>query len=65
MTSELACVRKARKIVEENGDQILLCKENKKKQKNGVRTPLVHKEDKKGLNEPQTTIFSPLRSVVN
>ena len=57
MAAELTYSR-TRKIVEENGEQILLRKENKKKKKeNGVRTPLVPKEDKKGLNEPQTTIF--------
>ena len=65
MAAELTCARRTRIIVEEDGEQILLRKENKKK-KNGVRTPLVPKEDKKGLNEPQTTIFhlSPIRSVV-
>ena len=31
--------------------------EHEKKKENGVRTPLVPKEDKKGLNEPQKTIF--------
>ena len=54
MAAGLTC---ARKLVEENGKQILLRKENKKKREKGVRTPLVPKEDKKGLNEPQTTIF--------
>ena len=41
----------------ENGDQVLLRKENKK---NVIRTPLVRKEDKKGGNEPQTIIFNLL-----
>ena len=45
------------KLLEENGDRVLLRKENKK---NGIRTPLVRKEDKKGGNEPQTTIFNLL-----
>ena len=31
MTSELTCARRTRKIVKENGDYILLRKENKKK----------------------------------
>ena len=44
-------------FLEENGDRVLLRKENKK---NGIRTPLVRKEDKKGGNEPQTTIFNLL-----
>ena len=39
--------------------------QEKKKKENGVRTRLVPKEDKKGLNKPQTTIFSLIRSVVN
>ena len=41
--------------------------QEKQKKKNGVWTPLVHKEDKKDLNEPQneTTIFSPIRWIVN
>ena len=60
MAAELTYARRTRKIVEENGDQILLRKENKTNQ-NGFWTPLAHKEDKKGLNEPQTTIFSPMR----
>ena len=69
MAAELTCARRTRKIVEENGEQILR-KENKKKKKkeNGVRTPLMPKEDKKGLNEPlkqPSSIFSPIRSVVN
>ena len=51
MAAELNCARRTRKIVEENAEQILR-KENKKKKKgNGVRTPLVPKEDKKGLND--------------
>ena len=41
----------------EDGDQVLLRKENKK---NGIQTPLVRKEDKKGGNEPQTTILNLL-----
>ena len=45
-------------FLEENGDRVLLRKENKK---NGIRTPLVRKEDKKGGNEPQTTM-SPYRT---
>ena len=58
MATELICARRARQIVEENDDQLLLRRENKKKkQQNGVPTALVHKKDKKGLNEPQTTIF--------
>ena len=51
-------LRKKNKIfLEENGDQVLLRKENKK---NGIQTPLVRKEDKKGGNEPQTTILNLL-----
>ena len=57
MAAELTCARKTKKFLEENGDQVLLRKENKK---NGIRTPLVRKEDKKGGNEPQTTIFNLL-----
>ena len=45
MAAELTCARRARKIVEENGEPILPRKENKKKKENGVRTPLVPKED--------------------
>ena len=58
MAAELTCARRTRKIVEENGEQILR-KENKKEKKkeNGVQTPLMPKDDKKGLNKPQTTIF--------
>ena len=63
MASELTCARRTRKIVEDNGDYILLRKESKKK-KNGVRTSLVPKEDKKNLKRP-SSIFSPIRSVVN
>ena len=37
---------------EESGKQI-----RREKKTNGARTPLMPKEDKKGLNEPQTTIF--------
>ena len=51
-------LRKKNKIfLEENGDQVLLRKENKK---NGGWTPLVRKEDKKGGNEPQTNILNLL-----
>ena len=57
MAAELTCARRTKKFLEENGDQVLLRKENKK---NGIRTPLVRKEDKRGGNEPQTTIFNPL-----
>ena len=39
--------------------------QEKKRKENGVGTRLVPKEYKKGLNEPQTTIFSLIRSVVN
>ena len=43
---------------QEKGNQILLRNENKKKTKeNGAHTPLVGKEDKKGLNQLQTTIL--------
>ena len=65
MAAELNCARRTRIIVED-GKQILLRKENKKKKENGFGTPLVPKEDKKGLNEPQMTIFylPPIRSVV-
>ena len=46
-------------------DEILLRKEKKTKTKeNGIWTPLVHKEDKKGLNEHQMTIFSTIRLIV-
>ena len=53
MAAELTYARRTIKIVDENGDQILLHKEKKKKnpKETGVRTPLVCKEDKKGLNE--------------
>ena len=57
MAAELTCARRTKKFLEENGDQALLHKENKK---NGIQTPLVRKEDKKGGNEPQTTIFNLL-----
>ena len=57
MAAELTCARRTKDFLEENGDQVLLRKENKK---NGIRTPLVRKEDKKGGNEPQTTIFNLL-----
>ena len=57
MAAELTCARGTRNFLEENGDQVLLRKENKK---NGIRTPLVRKEDKKGGNEPQTTNFNLL-----
>ena len=33
MADELTCARRTRKVVEENGDQILLRKENKKNKK--------------------------------
>ena len=40
MAAELSCARRTRKLAEENGDQIFLRKENKKKIKeNGVQTP--------------------------
>ena len=55
--AELTCTRRTRKIVEENGEQVLRKNKEKKKKENGVATHLVPKEDKKGLNEPQTTIF--------
>ena len=65
IAAKLTCAKR-RKIVKENGRQIFLRKENKKKKtQNGVWTPPVHKEDDKGLNEPQTTIFSPITLVVN
>ena len=51
------CKKNKKKFLEENGDQVLLRKENKK---NDIRTPLVGKEDKKGGYEPQTTIFNLL-----
>ena len=57
MATELTCARRTKNFLEENGDQVLLRKENKK---NGIQTPLVRKEDKKGGNEPQTTIFNLL-----
>ena len=56
MAAELTCAR-TKNFLEENGDQVLLRKENKK---NGIRPPLVRKEDKKGGNELQTTIFNLL-----
>ena len=56
MAAELTCAR-TKNFIEENGDKVLLRKENKK---NGIRTPLMRKEDKKGGNEPQTTIFNLL-----
>ena len=67
MAAELTCARRTRKIAEENGDphvatNFLSAKEN---QENSVQTPHLCKEDKKGLNETQTTIFSPIRLVVN
>ena len=49
MAAELTCARRTKNFLEENGDQVLLRKENKK---NDIRTPLVRKEDKKGGNEP-------------
>ena len=55
MAAELTCGRRTRKIVEENDEQILLFKENKKE--NGVGTHLVPKEDMKDLYEPERTIF--------
>ena len=57
IAAELTCTRKTRKIVEENGEQILRKENKKNKKENGLQTPLVPKEDKKGLNKPQTTIF--------
>ena len=69
MAAELTCARRTKNFVEENGDRVLLRKENKK---NGIRTytyklirlcirtTLARKEDKKGGNEPQTTIFNLL-----
>ena len=57
MAAELTCARRTKNFLEENGDRVLLRKENKK---NGIRTPLMRKEDKKGGNEPQTTIFNLL-----
>ena len=57
MAAELTCGRRTKIFFEENGDRVLLRKENKK---NGIRTPLVRKEDKKCGNEPQTTIFNLL-----
>ena len=63
MAAELTCARRTRKIVEENGEQIPLHKENKKK-KRKWRTPLIPKEDKKGLNKPQTTIFHLLTNKI-
>ena len=63
MAAELPCARRTKHFLEENGDRVLR-KENKK---NGIRTPVVRKEDKKGGNEPQvkppSSIFSPIRSV--
>ena len=50
MAAELICARRTKNFLEENGDQVLLCKENKK----------TGKEDKKCGNEPQTTIFNLL-----
>ena len=55
MAAELTCASRTKHFLEENGDQVLLRKENKE---NGIQTPLVRKEDKKGGNEPQTTIFN-------
>ena len=43
MAAELTCARRTKNFLEENGDQVLL-----------------RKEDKKGTNEPQTTIFNLL-----
>ena len=60
MAAELTCARRIKKFLEENGDQVLR-KENKK---NGIRTLLVRKEDKKGGNEPQTTIFNLLTNKI-
>ena len=57
MAAELICTRRTKIFLVENGDRVLLRKENKK---NGIRTLLVRKEDKKGGNEPQTTIFNLL-----
>ena len=54
MAAELTCARRTRKIVEENGEQILR-KENKKKKKRKALT---------NLKRP-SSIFSPIRSVVN
>ena len=62
MAAELTCARRTKDFLEENGDQVLLRKENKK---NGIRTPLVRKEDKKGGNEPQTTIFNLLTDKID
>ena len=56
MAAELTCARRTKIFLEENGDRVLL----RKNKKNGIRTPLVRKEDKKGGNEPQTTIFNLL-----
>ena len=43
MAAEILCSRRTRKIVDENGNQILMRKENKKKEpkENGVLTPNV------------------------
>ena len=60
MAAELTCARRTRKIVEENGEQILRKENKKKKKKKTTFELLMPKEDKKGLNEPQTTIFHPL-----
>ena len=39
-------------------------RKRKKEKKTAFELP-VHKEDKEGLNKPQMTIFSTIRSVVN
>ena len=51
MAAEFTCARRTRKIVEENDEQILRKENKKKKKENGVRTPLMPKEDKKRLND--------------
>ena len=75
MATELTWARRTRKIAEENGDPHAATKffcarrTRKKKKKKKMAFELLSCSrrimDKKGLNEPQTTIFSPIRSVVS
>ena len=68
MATELTCARRTRKIVEENGEQILR-KENKKKKKKKTTFKLLScprriRKAQTNLKRP-SAIFSPIRSVVN